>query len=195
VRQGTAPSTVHQMEWRGLQTERLILRPWREEDKEPFAAMNADPAVMEFFPSMLTPDESDELAARFEREQAESGFCPWAVELRSSSTFIGFIGLHAVSEMTFSPAVEVGWRLAQPFWGQGLATEGAMAAVRFGFDVLDLDEIVSFTAVVNQRSRRVMEKLGMSHRSEEDFEHPRVAPGPLRDHVLYRLARGDRRLT
>jgi ribosomal-protein-alanine N-acetyltransferase len=176
-----------------LRTEQLILRPWREEDKVPFATMNADPVVMEYFPTVLNRAESDALVDRFDAELAECGFCPWAVELGDAGTFIGFIGLHAVPDyLSFSPAVEVGWRLARPFWGRGFATEGANGALQFAFDVLDLDEIVSFTSVVNLRSRRVMERLGMSRRPEEDFEHPRIAEGHLlRPHVLYRLAGDD----
>ncbi|HEY7947053.1 MAG TPA: GNAT family N-acetyltransferase [Acidimicrobiales bacterium] len=175
-----------------VETEQLLLRRWREEDKVPFAAMNSDPAVMEFFPAPLARAESDALVDRFDAELAERGFCPWAVELRESGTFIGFIGLHAVPEyLSFAPAVEVGWRLARPFWGRGFATEGAGGAVRFGFDVLELDEIVSFTSVVNLRSRRVMERLGMARSPDEDFEHPHVPEAhPLRPHVLYRLS-GD----
>jgi RimJ/RimL family protein N-acetyltransferase len=150
--------------------------------------MNADPAVMEFFPSTLTRPESDALAERFEVEQGERGFCPWVVEEEGSGAFVGFVGLHAVpTSLTFAPAVEVGWRLARPFWGRGYASEAAAASVRFGFDEVGLDEIVSMTAVTNARSRRVMERLGMDRDPDDDFEHPSVPPGPLRAHVLYRL--------
>jgi len=186
-------STVSGVSTFALETEQLLLRRWREEDKVPFAAMNADPAVMEFFPALLTRAESDALVDRFDAEMVERGFCPWAVELRESGTFIGFIGPHGAPEsVSFAPAVEVGWRLARPFWGRGFATEGAGEAVRYGFDVVDLEEIVSFTSVVNLRSRRVMERLGMSRSPDEDFEHPHVPEGdPLRPHVLYRLTRDD----
>jgi RimJ/RimL family protein N-acetyltransferase len=176
-----------------LHTERLILRPWRDEDKPAFAEMNADPEVMEFFPSSLSRVESDGLVDRFALEETERGFCPWAAVLRENGAFIGFIGLHGVPDsLSFSPAVEVGWRMARSFWGQGYATEGAREALRFGFETLDLDEIVSFTAVVNQRSQRVMERLGMNHNPDEDFDHPAVADGHMvRPHVLYRLSRHD----
>jgi len=176
-----------------LETEQLLLRRWREEDKAPFAAMNADPAVMEFFPAALSRAESDDLADRFDAELDERGFCPWAVEVRESGTFIGFIGLHAVPDtLSFAPAVEVGWRMARPFWGRGFATQGAGAALRYGFEELALDEIVSMTSVVNLRSRRVMERLGMSRSPDDDFDHPRVPEGHvLRPHVLHRLSRSD----
>jgi len=176
-----------------FETERLTLRAWREEDRAPFAAMNADPAVMEFFPALLTTAESDDLVARFALELTERGFCPWAVEERASGAFIGFVGLHQVSaDLAFAPAVEVGWRLARPFWGQGYATEAAAAAITFGFEGLDLDEIVAMTTVANLRSRRVMDHLGMTRDPNGDFEHPRIPVGhPVRPHLLYRLARQD----
>ena len=178
-----------------LRTARLVLRPWREEDKEPFAAMNRDPEVMEFFPSVLSRTESDAMVERFATEGVQRGFCPWAVEVADDATFIGFIGLHDVPDyLSIAPAVEVGWRLARPYWGRGLATEGATEALRFGFELVDLEEIVSFTSVVNVRSRRVMEHLGMSHDAADDFDHPRVAGGNrLRPHVLYRLSADARR--
>jgi RimJ/RimL family protein N-acetyltransferase len=171
-----------------LRTDRLVLRDWRDADREPFAMMNADPAVMEFFPSTLDPQASDVIVDHFQREFAERGFCPWALELADVEAFIGFVGLHCVpDEMTFSPAVEVGWRLARPFWGQGYATEAATRVLRFGFDELGLEELVSFTSVLNVRSRRVMERLGMSRDPRDDFEHPNIPEGHrLRPHVLYR---------
>jgi RimJ/RimL family protein N-acetyltransferase len=175
-----------------LPTQRLVLRAWRAGDREPFAALNADPAVMEFFPSTLARPESDALVERFETEQAERGFCPWAVEEGATGAFVGFVGLHAVNtSLPFAPAVEVGWRLAQPFWGRGYASEAAAATVRFGFDEAGLDEIVSMTTVPNARSRRVMERLGMARDPSEDFEHPNIPAGPLRLHVLYRLSVDD----
>jgi RimJ/RimL family protein N-acetyltransferase len=142
-----------------LRTGRLVLREWRDADREPFAEMNANPEVMEFFPSTLERQTSDVMVDRFRREFAELGFCPWALELFGVEAFIGFVGLYSVpDEMTFSPAVEVGWRLARPFWGQGYATEAAARVLRFGFDELGLEELVSFTSVVNTRSRKVMER-------------------------------------
>ena len=174
-----------------LRTGRLVLREWRDADREPFAEMNANPEVMEFFPSTLERQTSDVMVDRFRREFAELGFCPWALELFGVEAFIGFVGLHSVpDEMTFSPAVEVGRRLARPFWGQGYATEAAARVLRFGFDELGLEELVSFTSVVNTRSRKVMERLGMSRDPDDDFEHPRLPEGHrLRPHVLYRAVR------
>jgi RimJ/RimL family protein N-acetyltransferase len=193
VRDRTAASTVATVEFEAIRTDRLVLRPWRPEDKGPFAAMNADPTVMEFFAATLSRSESDALADTFAAEMAKYGFCPWAVEVGDGATFAGFIGLHNVpAYLSFAPAVEIGWRLARPWWGRGLATEGAGAALRFGFEALELDEIVSFTAVVNERSQRVMQRLGMTRASREDFDHPHVPEGHLvRPHVLYRLTATD----
>lgn len=176
-----------------LQTDRLVLRGWREEDRAPFAVMNADPVVMEFFPALLTEAESDDLVARFALEHAERGFCPWAVEERASGAFIGFVGLHEVpTYLDFSPAIEVGWRLSHAYWGRGYAREAAAAAIAFGFETLGVPEIVSLTTVGNLRSRRVMERLGMTRDFGGDFEHPRIPEGhSVRPHVLYRLAAAD----
>jgi len=176
-----------------LETARLALRDWQDADRAPFAAMNADPAVMEFFPKRLSAAESDLLVDRYQIELEKSGYCPWAVEELSTGSFIGFVGLHAVpASLPFAPGTEVGWRLACSYWGRGYATEAALAAVRFGFGPLDMDKIFSFTAVVNVRSRRVMERLGMSRDEADDFDHPNIAAGhPLRPHVLYSLSRGD----
>jgi RimJ/RimL family protein N-acetyltransferase len=171
-----------------LRTPRLVLRQWTESDDEPFAALNANPEVMRYFPAVLTREQSDVLAERARSGIEENGWGLWAVELLEEARFIGFVGL-AVPEFEahFTPAVEVGWRLARDQWGNGYATEGAQAAVAFGFDQLTLDEIVSMTAAVNERSRRVMERLGMTHEEADDFDHPSVSTGPLRRHVLYRL--------
>lgn len=172
-----------------LPTPRLVLRSWTPADRPVFAAMNADPTVMEFFPATLSREDSDALIDRFEAEFAERAYCPWAVEERSGGAFIGFVGLHQVPDyLPFAPAVEVGWRLARPFWGRGYATEAASAAIGFGFAVVGAREIVSFTSAVNVRSRKVMERLSMTRDPSEDFEHPTVAHGhPLRPHVLYRV--------
>ena len=174
---------------RELETERLILRRWRPEDLEPFAAINADPRVVEHFPGALSREESDALAARIEAHFAAHGFAQWAVEVRGLVPFAGFIGLSVPQfEAHFTPCVEIGWRLAATCWGSGYATEGASAALAFGFEALGLAEIVSFTVPANVRSRRVMEKLGMRHDPAGDFEHPLLPPGHrLRRHVLYRL--------
>jgi RimJ/RimL family protein N-acetyltransferase len=174
-----------------VRTERLILRRWRESDREPFARMNADPKVMEFFPAVLSRQESDELADRIEAHFAEHRFGGCAAELKKTGEFIGFIGLAVPRfEVAFTPCVEIGWRIAAKHWGQGLATEGARAVVEFAFAKLGLREIVSFTTVENMRSRRVMERLGMTHDAEDDFDHPLVPEGhAMRRHVLYRLRR------
>jgi len=174
-----------------LTTPRLRLRSWRNDDLPSFATLNADPRVMEFFPKLLTQAESDASAAAI-RENCESrGFGLWAVEILRATTFIGFVGLNVPRfEAHFTPCVEIGWRLAFEHWHRGFATEAARAAVRFGFEQLNLQEIVSFTVPENVRSRRVMERLGMTHDAAEDFDHPVLPVGhPLRRHVLYRLSR------
>lgn len=173
-----------------IETERLVLRRWRDEDRAPFAELNADPAVMEHLPAPLTSAESDALvdriAACFEAEACGL----WAVEVRGGPAFVGFVGLlPARFDAPFCPAVEVGWRLARHAWGRGYALEAARASVADGFDRLELGEIVSFTAVGNLRSRTLMERLGMGRDPADDFDHPNLPPGhPLRRHVLYRLA-------
>ncbi|HEX2568850.1 MAG TPA: GNAT family N-acetyltransferase [Polyangia bacterium] len=176
-----------------IRTERLQLRPWRESDLEGFSAINADARVVEYLPGPLMRAESDAVAARIRAHFDEHGFGLWAVEIPGVAEFAGFIGL-SVPTFTahFTPCVEVGWRLGAEFWGWGYATEGARATVRFGFERLGLREIVSFTVPGNERSRRVMEKLGMRYDPAEDFDHPRLPEGhPLRRHVLYRLGRDD----
>jgi RimJ/RimL family protein N-acetyltransferase len=174
-----------------LRTERLWLRRWQPDDREPFAALNADPAVRRYFPGLLTRAESDASIDWHEASFNERGFGFWAVAVQETGTFIGFVGLAVPSfESAFTPCVEIGWRLAAPFWNHGYATEAARATLAFGFDVLTLEEIVAFTAVHNAPSRRVMEKLGMTHNPADDFDHPKIAPGhPLRRHVLYRKRR------
>jgi RimJ/RimL family protein N-acetyltransferase len=176
-----------------LTTERLLLRPWREADREPFRALNADARVMEFYPTTLTPEESDAAMIRIQNHFDRLGFGLYAAELRESGTFIGYIGLNIPSfEAHFMPAVEIGWRIGFHFWGRGLATEGACAVVEFAFQVLKLPSLVSFTVPANHRSRRVMEKLGMVHDPHGDFDHPNLPAGhPLRHHVLYRLNAPD----
>jgi RimJ/RimL family protein N-acetyltransferase len=174
-------------------TERLILRKWRESDRELFARMNCDPAVMEHFPALLSREESDALVDRAEAHLEQHGFGPWAAELRQSHTFIGYIGLVIPQfEAPFTPCVEIGWRLARQYWGKGLATEGARALVRHGFQVQRVPELVSLTVPANLRSLRVMEKLEMTRNPQDDFDHPEIPAGsPLRRHVLYRLKRDD----
>jgi RimJ/RimL family protein N-acetyltransferase len=169
-------------------TARLLLRQWRSSDRKPFAELNGDPRVMEFFPSVLTRRQSDAIADRCESLIAERGWGFWAVELEQDRSFIGFVGLHTPTELPFSPCTEIGWRLAVDYWGRGFATEAAREALRVGFEVLGLEEIVSFTAVGNRRSRAVMERLRMTESGV--FEHPGVSVGsPLREHCLYRLPR------
>lgn len=174
-----------------LRTARLVLRPFSDDDRAPFAAMNADPEVMEHFPALLSRAESDGLAARIQAHFGAHGWGLFAVEVLGESPFIGFVGLNRPSwTPPFGPCVEVGWRLARAAWGRGYAVEAAREAVRFGFETLGLDEIVSFTVPANVRSRRVMERIGMSHDVAGDFDHPLIAEGhTLRRHVLYRILR------
>jgi RimJ/RimL family protein N-acetyltransferase len=172
-----------------IETARLHLRDWRGSDREPFHRITADPRVMEFFPAPLSRPESGALIDRMQAHQAQHGFTLFAAELRATKQLAGFIGMvYTPFEAHFTPCVEIGWRLGAEFWGQGLATEGAQAVLRFGFDRLNLAEIVALTVPANTRSRRVMEKLGMTRNPGDDFEHPRLPPGhPLRPHVLYRV--------
>lgn len=171
-----------------LQTERLWLRPWCAADRSPFAALNADPQVMAHFPACLSAEASDAGAQRIEAQIQARGWGLWAAERRDTRGFIGFIGLQPVpAVLPFAPAVEIGWRLARAHWGQGLATEGAQAALAFGFEQLGLAEVLSFTALGNERSRAVMRRLGLQH-DDAPFEHPNLPEGhPLRPHCLYRL--------
>ena len=174
-----------------IHTDRLLLRRWRREDREPFAAINADPQVMEFFPKLLTREESDARADRIEAHFAEHGFGVWAVELPGIVSFAGLVGLTIPPfSAHFTPCIEIGWRLAAEYWNRGYATEGARAALDFAFKYLVANEIVSFTVPANVRSRRVMEKIGMTHDVAGDFDHPSLPVGhPLRRHVLYRVGR------
>jgi RimJ/RimL family protein N-acetyltransferase len=173
-----------------LRTARLLLRRWRETDHAPFAALNADPMVMEHFPNRLTRADSDDLIARIEAGFATHGYGLWALEVRSTGDFVGFTGLAVPSfKAHFTPAVEVGWRLARSAWGKGYATEAGLASVAYGFRHVGLDEIVSFTSASNLRSRAVMERIGMTHDPAEDFDHPELKETDLlRPHVLYRVS-------
>jgi RimJ/RimL family protein N-acetyltransferase len=172
-----------------LTTARLRLRRWHDSDRDPFQALNADPRVMEFFPAILTPQETNQGIAHIERHFDRHGFGLYAAELIETKAFIGFIGLNIPAfEAPFMPAVEIGWRLAYDYWGRGLATEGARAMVRHAFEILKLPSLVSFTTTANRRSRRVMENIGMVRDPAADFGHPNLPPGHvLRPHVLYRL--------
>ncbi len=175
-----------------LETARLRLRQWTSDDKVPFAQLNADERVMEFFPSTLSRLESDALAERITGAIAQRGWGWWAVEVKDKHPFIGFVGISVPSsDLPFNPCVEVGWRLDYPYWGNGYATEAAQAAMSFGFEVLELDNIVSFTALTNQRSQAVMQRLGMQ-RSPQTFIHPSVpADSDLQEHCLYELSSAD----
>ena len=170
---------------------RLVLRPWRDSDRAPFAAMSADPEVMAHLVPMPARALSDAWIDRQSAHQAAHGCCFWATELRDTGEFIGAVGLvHVRCAAHFTPAVEIGWRLAKRFWGRGYAPEAAAASLRFGFDVLGLDAIVAITTPKNMNSQRVMRKLGMTRDPADDFDHP-LAPeaSPLRRCVLYRLGR------
>jgi RimJ/RimL family protein N-acetyltransferase len=171
-----------------IETSRLVLRPWRDSDLVPFAELNADPIVMRFLRGVLTRDESDAYVQRVQRHMAEHGFCKWAVEAPGVAPFIGAVGISNVRfEASFTPAVEIAWRLDRRFWGQGYATEAAMAAMADGFTRVGLREIVAITTLGNIASQRVMQRLGMTRSIE--FNHPLLAAdSPLRRHILYRLA-------
>lgn len=170
-----------------IETKRLILRPWREEDLEPFACMNADSRVREYFPSVLSSEESHRQAASHIRHITAEGWGFWAVSIKGGAPFIGFIGMQKIDFLPdIPPTVEIGWRLAHPFWGQGFATEGALASLKYGFDKLHLPEILAFTARDNIRSQTVMKKIGMSY--VKDFDHPKLPKEhPLSPHVLYSI--------
>jgi RimJ/RimL family protein N-acetyltransferase len=174
-----------------LRTARLRLRRWVPADLAPFAAMNADPQVTEYLRMSASRAESDALAAGIEAHFDRHGFGLWAVEVVGVAPFVGFVGLAVPRfEAHFTPCVEVGWRLAAAHWGHGYATEGARAALAFGFQAIGLDEIVSFTLPANLRSQRVMARIGMAHDPADDFDHPSLPEGhPHRRHVLYRIAR------
>ena len=171
-----------------IETSRLVLRRWRESDLVPFAELNADPIVMRFLRGVLTRDESDAYVRRVQLHMAQHGFCKWAVEAPGVAPFIGAVGIsHVRFEASFTPAVEVAWRLGRRFWGQGYATEAARAAMADGFARVGLGEIVAITALGNMASQRVMQRLGMMRSIE--FDHPLlVEDSPLRRHILYRLA-------
>jgi RimJ/RimL family protein N-acetyltransferase len=177
---------------RDLRTDRLWLRRWSPDDRVPFARLNADPRVVEFLPGPLSREESDARADRIEVHFRQHGFGLWAVEIPGITPFAGFIGLSIPRfEAAFTPCIEIGWRLDADYWNRGYATEGARAALAFAFDCLKAEEVVSYTVPANIRSRRVMEKIGMTHSPTEDFDHPLLPDGddPLRRHVLYRIGR------
>lgn len=177
-----------------LTTARLLMRRWRDEDRVPFAAMNADPAVMEHLQGKLSREASDDFIDRIEAYWDAHGWALWAVEVPEVAPFIGYVGLWPADYVTGEPMVEVGWRLGSEHWGRGYATEAAREALRFGFEAVGLAEIVSFTVPRNARSRRVMERIGLMRDPSGDFDHPRVdasAYPHLVRHVMYRLSRAD----
>ncbi len=171
-----------------LQTERLLLRQWCDEDFAGFAELNTDPDVMEFYPDLLSRQESNAAAEKFKFLISQNGWGFWAVELRHDQSFIGLVGLHKpIYELPFSPCVEIGWRLASAFWGRGYATEGGRACLDFAFGQLDLSEVFAFTSVSNMKSRAVMERLNMANIGA-NFDHPIIPhDSPLREHVVYKI--------
>ena len=171
-----------------IETERLILRQWKAEDKEPFAKLNADAEVMRYFPETLTKNESDAGVDRFYNSIEENGWGFWAVEIKSTQEFIGFVGINSPAvELPFTPCIEVGWRLAKQFWLKGYATEAAKASLDFAFHKLNLREVVSMTPTSNKPSWSVMLKIGM-YDSGENFNYPGIKyDDPLLEHVLYKI--------
>ena len=181
----------------GIGTPRLLLRPWRDSDRAPFAALNADPEVMRFFPAPQSREASDRAIDTWQAQLATRGWSNWAVEVKATGQFIGFIGLSVPirASLPFMPCVELGYRLCRASWGHGYATEGAKAALAFGFDNAGLDEIVSFTSLLNLPSQAVMRRVGMTN-TGQDFDYPTIPEGnPLRRHCLYKLARGGAMLS
>jgi RimJ/RimL family protein N-acetyltransferase len=174
-----------------ITTPRLLLRQWRSSDRQPFSEMNADPRVMEFFPAPLSREESEALVDRIEQHFADHGFGIWAVEIPDLTPFAGFVGLAIPRfDAHFTPCVEIGWRLAARYWGLGFATEAARAVLNFAFGRIHLDEVVSMTSKCNERSRGVMQRIGMTYSSLDDFLHPLVPKDHrLAPHVLYRARR------
>lgn len=182
---------THLLVLKMIETARLRLRQWRAEDNEAFAAMNSNPQVMQYFPNLLTPAESDALIERMKSIIDTQGWGFWAVELKHNQQFIGFTGLHdQPTQFSFSPCVEIGWRLDQAYWGQGYAPEAAQAALAFAFEQLKLDKVVAFTTLDNAKSQRVMHKLNMNKIGK--FQHPAIAKDhPLSWHVLYEILAKD----
>ena len=179
---------------RMIRTERLLMRRWRDEDREPFAVMNADPAVMEHMQGTLTRERSDAYMDRIEAWWDDHGWGLWAIEVPGVASLIGHTGLWPADFVTGAPMVEVGWRIAREHWGHGYVTEAAREALRFGFEELGLDEIVSFTVPQNERSWRVMERIGLHRDPAGDFDHPKVdavAYPQIVHHIFYRLGRAD----
>ncbi|MDB9952010.1 GNAT family N-acetyltransferase [Porticoccaceae bacterium] len=179
-----------------METQRLKLRQWIASDRKPFSKLNADPQVMEYFPDVLSETESNAMVDRIEALIKKNGWGFWAVELKASGAFIGFVGLHSPRvKLPFNPCIEIGWRLSKEHWGNGYATEAAQAALNYGFEHLKLDEIVSFTSIVNRPSQAVMRKINMSN-TNENFMHPSIPDGnALEEHVLFKITKADWRRT
>ena len=173
-----------------LNTPRLLLRQWKKSDYSAFAEMNSNSKVMEYFPNKLTETESNEFAAKISNLISERGWGLWAVEKKDTHEFIGFTGLHETySELSFSPAIEIGWRLSDKFWGNGYATEAAKKVLAFAFEHLQLAEIVSFTSLTNIKSQEVMKRINMIN-SNRNFLHPKFPEDhPLKEHVLYTITK------
>ncbi len=171
-----------------LRTNRLLLRQWQQADYREFAKMNTDPRVMQYYPNILSEDESDNMAQKIESLIAEKSWGFWAVELIVEKKFIGFVGLHKPTyDLPVSPCIEIGWRLASEYWGKGYATEAAMESLKFAFEELDLDEVYSFASVANEKSWAVMQRLGMKNMNL-NFKHPIIPEHHvLSEHVLYRI--------
>ena len=175
-----------------IQTKRLILRQWKDTDRAEFAALNADPEVMKYFPNTYDRIQSDQSVDRFVQSIESNRFGFFAAELKESKAFIGFVGLNRVPEyLPFAPAIEIGWRLAQQFWGQGLASEGATACLEYGFRKLAIEDVVSMTPSTNLKSEKLMQRIGMRN-SKQNFIHPTIVPkSSLAEHVLYRINKRD----
>ena len=171
-----------------LETERLIMRQWLPSDYSLFSVINADPAVMKYYPNIFTEQKSNEFAKKCETLISNNGWGFWAVELKNSSEFIGFVGLHnPEAKLPFSPCTEIGWRISNLYWGHGYATEAGNAALKFAFEQLKLDEVISFASLKNKKSIRVMEKLNMVN-TFSNFNHPSIPKGhDLQEHVLYKI--------
>ncbi|MFJ6754488.1 GNAT family N-acetyltransferase [Streptomyces sp. NPDC091273] len=175
-----------------LRTDRLTVRPWRDSDLAPWAAMNADPEVREHLGDLLTREQSDASVARFQAAFDQRGYGWWAVEVQATGEFIGFAGLDQVDDGLPFTGVEIGWRLARSAWGKGYASEAALTVLAYGFDTLELPEILAVTTATNVRSQAVMRRIGMTRNPADDFDDPTAPEGPLRSNVLYRIARSAR---
>lgn len=172
-----------------LETARIVLRQWRSDDYAKFARMNADPDVMRYFPSLLSREESDTLTKKFDDLIAKKGWGIWVAERKSDNSFIGLVGLNQTDDLPIANCMEIGWRLAKPFWGNGYATEAAAASLYFAFSILKQERVAAFTAVSNAQSQKVMSRLGMKNR-HENFLHPRVSRSTgLKEHVYYEISR------